>query len=86
MIGGFNHGFTLIADECPKRRIRLVGWPDYPALQAALWKHSAVPGVMHVDVSGRITSDRDLAISDVHGFNFEQMTDDEMAVWWSRTR
>ena len=85
-MGGFNHGFTLIADACPKRGIRLNEWPEDAALRSALWEHSADIGVMKVDVSGRVTSDRKLAISRVHEFKFEPMTESQMAVWWGRTR
>lgn len=86
MMGGFNHGFSLYAKDCPKRRISVDGWPKDSALRAALWEHSAEQGVMHVEVSGRITTDHELAITDVHKFSFEPMSDNQMAVWWGRTR
>jgi len=86
MMGGFNHGFSLYPDDCPKRRISARGWPEDAAFRASLFDHSAEMGVMQVDLSGRITGDRAFAITKVHDFKFQPMSDAEMAEWWERTR
>lgn len=89
-MGGFNHGFTLFAEECPSRHIRISDWPDDTAdgaaLNGVLEEHFADIGVLRVDVSGRITADRTLSISKVHHFQFQPMTEREEADWWRSTR
>jgi len=90
IIGGFNHGFSLIAEDCPRRGIVVADWPEHTpdgrALQQELEKRFAERGVLRVEVSGRVTSDRTLIITKVHHFDFQPMTEAEDAAWWRTIR
>lgn len=80
------HGLTLIADDCRRRGINIKEWSENPSHEAALnqvtrrgWRES---GIIRVDLSGRITQDGQLAVSDVHRIQFEPMTDQQETTFW----
>lgn len=84
-----NHGMAFVADDCRRRGITIKQWPENAPDEAALnqvarqrWRQ---PGIIRVDVSGRITSDRALAVSEVHRIQFERMSEQEETAFWRST-
>lgn len=80
------HGLSLIAENCQRRGINIQRLPDSAPDEAALnqvlrrgWRE---PGIIRVDVSGRITSGRTLAVSKVHRVQFEPMNEQQRHEFW----
>ena len=73
---------TLIAGECRRRGITIGSLPKSPSVQSAIQDGCRGPGVIRVDVTGKITSERLLSVSAVHSIAFERMSEAEETAFW----
>lgn len=80
LINATPHGIIFVG-ECKQRRgIRIVDFPDGPmagelvgASQQTMFK----PGVLRVDLTRTIVKQRGLIVTQVHGFTFQAMTENQ---------
>ena len=78
------HGMMILAVDCQKRGIAIERWPVAAdmALGQVSRQNARESGVIRVDVSGRITADKMLAVSKVHRLEFEPMTEQQETEFW----
>lgn len=76
------HGMTLIAGECQRRGITIGSLPELPMVQRAIEDGRRGPGVIHVDVAGKISSERLLLVDRVHSITFDRMSEAEETAFW----
>ena len=76
------HGMMLVAADCQRRSIDIERWPEDQALAQVVQESWHEPGILRVDVSGRITGERGLAIFEVHRIDFEPMSEQERSEFW----
>ena len=74
----------ILAVDCQKRGIAIARWPVAAdmALGQVTRQNARESGVIRVDVSGRITADKMLAVSKVHRLEFEPMTEQQETEFW----
>ncbi|HWK35268.1 hypothetical protein [Sphingomonas sp.] len=76
VVGTSEHGHILIADKCRRRAIPLSDWrftPSGALLTEALRKKWRQPGLVKVELSGKIT-ERDLLVSRIYRARFIPMS------------
>jgi hypothetical protein len=71
-----HHGMTLIAEDCRRRGIDVQEWPFASDLR---WRG---PGIVRVDVSGLITVEGRLSVSDVHRIEFQSLGEQQVKDLW----
>jgi hypothetical protein len=85
LIDATPHGLALIAEDCRRRGITIKQWPSDKALNKVVLRTWREPGIIRVDVSGRITQDGQLAVSKVHRIEFEPMSAQQEMEFWRST-
>ena len=76
------HGMALIAIDCRRRGITIGSMPDVPMVNAAVSRAWREPGLIRIDVTGKITSERKLLATTVHSVVFQSMSDDQETAFW----
>lgn len=78
------HGFVLAAEECSNRGISIGRLPEgaRDMLAPATRKSAREPGLIHVEVSGEITDEKTLDVSNIHHIGFEAMSEQQEAEFW----
>lgn len=78
------HGMMLRAEDCQRRGIQIERWPvdADDALGRLTRQNARESGVIRVDVSGRITAGRMLAVSKVHRIELEPMSEQQETEFW----
>jgi hypothetical protein len=77
------HGMSLVAIDCQRRGIPIRTIPNVPKVEAALRRGWRERGVIEVDLTGKITADRDLIVTAVHSVVFRRMSDDQVKAFWT---
>lgn len=86
IVGGGQHGYSLVAENCWRRGISLDGFAG-SSLEKAMRDYALKDGLLRADVSGRIAKGSDepkLQVTEVHRVSFEPMSVEEHHAYWER--